>query len=84
MLVITGFFEKGKFVPDVPVLLPEKTKAVIQVENAENKTTNFRTPEERIKIWNEIREEILNCNEELIGDPEPITNFRTPEDIDIL
>lgn len=32
MLVITGFFENGKFVPDNPISLPEKTRALIKVE----------------------------------------------------
>jgi hypothetical protein len=120
MLVITGFFENGKFVPDNPVSLPEKTRAVIKVEESalpvipkeawvkfrkepesiegeelpENfaeqfKIGNFRTPEEkerqtRIKKWNEIKEAILVCDEELTGEPIPLSNFRTPEEIGLL
>jgi hypothetical protein len=32
MLVIEGFLEKGRFIPDSPVDLPGKTKAFLTIE----------------------------------------------------
>jgi hypothetical protein len=80
MLVINGFFEKGKFVPDVPVLLPEKTKAVIQVENTED-----ILPVISNESWDEFRKGIEAVEGEEIPDDFverfKMTNFRTPEEL---
>jgi len=32
MLVITGIFEDGRFIPDKPVKIPEKRKVVVTIE----------------------------------------------------
>jgi predicted DNA-binding antitoxin AbrB/MazE fold protein len=80
MLVITGFFENGKFVPDNPVSLPEKTRVLIKVEE----TAEENERQVRIKKWNEIKKAILVCEEELTGEPIPLSNFRTPDEIDLL
>jgi hypothetical protein len=37
----------------------------------------------RIKLWEKIFEEIKNCDEELLGEPERV-HFRTPEEVDAL
>jgi hypothetical protein len=80
MLVITGFFEKGKFVPDTPVSLPEKTRAVIQVENA-----NDALPIISNEAWDEFRKGIEAVEGEEIPDDFAerfkMTNFRTPEEL---
>jgi predicted DNA-binding antitoxin AbrB/MazE fold protein len=79
MLILTGFLENGKFIPDNPVSLPEKARVVVNVEEKEEE----KEKQERIKKWNEIKEEILNCDEKLDGYPTPV-KFRTPEEIDLL
>jgi len=70
MLVVTGFFENETFIPDKPVLLPQRKRVVVTIEddiNAEVKPTNK---------WRKIGEAIMNCDEELTGSPQPI-QFRT-------
>jgi hypothetical protein len=32
MLVITGIFENEKFIPDEPVIIPQKKKVVVTIE----------------------------------------------------
>ena len=32
MLVITGIFEDGRFIPDSPVIIPQKKKVVVTIE----------------------------------------------------
>ncbi|MDR1286372.1 MAG: DUF104 domain-containing protein [Treponema sp.] len=80
MLVITGFFEKGKFVPDAPISLPEKTKAVIRIENAED-----ALPVISNKAWDEFRKGLEAVEGEEIPDDFAerfkMTNFRTPEEL---
>jgi predicted DNA-binding antitoxin AbrB/MazE fold protein len=43
MLVISAFFEDGKFVPESPVSVPEKTRATITIEDTSERMA-----------WNEI------------------------------
>jgi hypothetical protein len=80
MLVITGFFEKGKFVPDTPISLPERTRALIQVENTNN-TLPF-IPDE---AWDEFREKLEAVEGEEIPDDFverfKMTNFKMPEEL---
>jgi hypothetical protein len=47
-------------------------------------TAEEKARQERIKKWNEIKEAILICDEELTGEPVPLGNFRTSEEIDLL
>jgi hypothetical protein len=80
MLVITGFFENGKFVPDAPVLLPEKTRAVIRVENADD-----TLPVISKEAWFKFRKELEAIEGEEIPDDFAerfkMTNFRAPEEL---
>ena len=70
MLVITGIFENDKFIPDEPVSIPQKKKVVLTIEEERDK--EYKTPNK----WREIGEAILNCDEELPGNPIPV-QFRT-------
>jgi hypothetical protein len=75
MLVITGIFENERFIPDSPVSIPQKKKVIVTIEedmNPQIKTTNK---------WREIGEAILNCDEELPGNPQPI-QFRSIAEIE--
>jgi hypothetical protein len=43
MLVITGIFEDEKFIPDEPIVIPQKKKVVVTIEDDEifyNKSQN--------------------------------------------
>jgi hypothetical protein len=81
MLVIEGYFEQGRFVPNHPVVLPEKTKALMILDKQEeHKTEDVTKKQERITKWREFGEAILNCNEVLTGAPQRL-KFRTPEEI---
>ena len=73
MLVVTGTFENERFIPDRPVSIPQKKKAVVIIEES---------PDAEIKPvnkWREIGEAILNCDEEIPGSPQPL-QFRTMGD----
>ena len=77
MLVVTGIFDKERFIPDTPVSIPQKKKVVVTIE--EEKLAEA-LPE---MSWRDIGEAIQNCDEELPGSPEPV-QFRTPEEMEAL
>ena len=80
MLVIQGFFENGVFTPSKPVYsVKGRQEATLTIQEPEE----HREKQERIKIWNEILEDLENCKEELEGEPERI-HLKTPEEIDLL
>jgi hypothetical protein len=54
MLVVTGFFDNEKFIPDNPVVIPQKKKVVITIEE-EKDFVGFNTErEERLAALNRI------------------------------
>jgi hypothetical protein len=65
MLVITGIFENERFISDSPVSIPQKKGY-----------RNDRRRYESANKWRKIGEAILNCNEELPGNPQPV-QFRS-------
>lgn len=77
MLVVTGIFENERFIPDRPVSIPQKKKVTITIE--ENPETGVKP----INKWREIGEAILNCDEELPGNPQPV-QFRTITEMETL
>jgi len=77
MLVITGVFENGKFIPDSPVSIPQKKKVTLTIEEEQHE--ELKAPNK----WREIGEAILSCDEELPGNPSPV-KFRTIADIEAL
>ena len=81
LLTLQGYFEAGRFIADTPIQIPEGRKTIVTVldEIAEKNSEEAR----QTKLWNEIFEEIENCDEILLGEPERI-HFRTPEEIDAL
>jgi hypothetical protein len=66
MLVVTGIFEDKRFIPDSPVSIPQKKKVIVTIEEAIEAETKYENK------WREIGEAILNCDEELPGNPKPI------------
>ena len=77
MLVVTGIFDKERFIPDTPVSIPQKKRVVVTIEE---ETVEEALPE---MSWREIGEAIQNCDEELPGWPTPV-QFRTPEEMEAL
>ena len=81
LLTFQGFFKEGHFVPDTPVQIPEGKKTIVTVlDEAADESAEV---ERRIKLWDKIIEDIRNCDEVLVGEPERI-HFRTPEEVDKL
>jgi hypothetical protein len=84
MLVITGFFENGKFVPDDPVSLPEKTRAVINV----GETAESVLPVIPKDAWIKFRKGLESIEgEELpenFAERFKIGSFRTPEELNLI
>jgi hypothetical protein len=76
MLVITGFFRDEKFVPDIPISIPQNKKVVLTIEEEQPLIKTEMS-------WREICNEILNCDEELIGEPQPV-KFRTIAEMEAL
>ena len=70
MLVVTGIFDNERFIPDTQVSIPQKKKVTVTIEV--NPDTETKPPNK----WREIGEAILECEEELFGDPQPV-QFRT-------
>jgi len=77
MLVVTGIFEDERFIPDTPVSIPQRKKVTVTID--ENPTEETRP----INKWREIGEAILNCDEELPGNPQPV-QFRTLAEMETL
>jgi len=77
MLVVTGVFENERFIPDRPVSIPQKKKVTITIE--ESPDIGIKTANK----WREIGEAILNCDEELPGNPQPV-QFRTITEMEAL
>jgi hypothetical protein len=81
LLTLQGYFKAGRFIADTPINIPEGRKTIITVldERVDKSGEEMRQNE----LWDEIFEEIENCDEVLLGDPERI-HLRTPEEIDTL
>lgn len=59
MLVVTGFFDHEKFIPDSPVIFPQNKKVVVTIEDCtieeEKDFVGFNTEcEERLAALNRI------------------------------
>jgi len=74
MLIMTGIFENERFIPDNPISIPQNKKVVVTINEEMQKTENPDI------TWRELCETILNCNEELPGDPIPVA-FRKIEEM---
>lgn len=48
MLVITGMFENERFIPDTPVVIPQKKKVTITIEE-ESESVSVECPNSRKK-----------------------------------
>ena len=81
LLTFQGFFKDGRFITDTPDAIPEGRKTIVTV--LDEAVDEFAEEERRIKLWDKIIEEIKNCDEVLVGDPERM-HFRTPEEVDAL
>jgi hypothetical protein len=81
LLTFQGSFRKGHFVTDTPTQIPEGRKTIVTVldETVDESGEEIR----QSKLWDEIFEEIKNCDEVLSGEPERI-HLRTPEEVDAL
>lgn len=76
MLVVTGVFDNEKFIPDMPIVIPENKKVVVMIEEEKMFTKNEMS-------WREICDAIQNCDEELNGEPQPI-KLRTIAEMEAL
>jgi len=77
MLVVTGIFDNERFIPDRQVNIPQKKKVVVTIEE------NIDTEVKPANRWREIGEAILNCDEELPGNPQAV-QFRTIAEMETL
>jgi hypothetical protein len=77
MLVVTGIFEDERFIPDRPVSIPQKKKVVVTIEEKPEIEINPKNK------WREIGEAILNCDEKLLGSPQPV-QLRTIAEMEAL
>ena len=81
LLTFQGFFKEGNFVTDTPIQIPEGRKTIVTV--LDEAADEYNEEARQSKLWDEIFEEIKNCNEVLLGEPERI-HLRTPEEVDAL
>jgi hypothetical protein len=71
MLIMTGVFENERFIPDKPVSIPQKKKVTVTIIEED-----LLSEDKSINKWREIGESLLNCDEELPGNPQPV-KFKT-------
>jgi hypothetical protein len=81
LLTFEGFFKKGHFITNTPIQIPEGRKTIVTV--LDEMVNESREEARQSKLWDEIFDEIKNCDEVLVGEPEPI-HLRTPEEVDAL
>jgi len=81
LLTIQGYFESGRFITDSPIQIPERKKTIVTV--MDEAADEIGEEVQQVKLWDEIFEEIENCDEVLLGEPERI-HLRTSEEIDVL
>ncbi|MCL1992966.1 MAG: DUF104 domain-containing protein [Spirochaetes bacterium] len=48
MLVITGVFENERFIPDMPVTIPQKKKVIVTIEEEKPVETSLETTAEKV------------------------------------
>ena len=77
MLVATGFFENERFIPDSPISIPQKKKVIVTIEDFLDNDIKMGTS--TVNKWREIGEAMLNCDEELTGNPKPVQFKTIPE-----
>jgi hypothetical protein len=77
MLVVTGIFENERLIPDSPVSIPQKKRVVVTIEE------DISTETTSANKWREIGTAILNCDEELPGNPQPV-QFRSIAEMEAL
>ncbi|MCL2380735.1 MAG: hypothetical protein FWC64_03960 [Treponema sp.] len=77
MLVVTGIFDNGRFIPDTQISIPQKRKVTVTIEETHDIET--RPPNK----WREIGEALRNCDEQLPGSPLPV-QFRTVAEMEAL
>jgi hypothetical protein len=63
MLVLNGFFRDNAVVPDIPVIIPDGTKAVISIE--ETSQGSAREIKLQKEAWHEFFNGIRSLDEEL-------------------
>jgi hypothetical protein len=57
MLVVTGTFEDKRFIPDRPVSIPQKKKAVVIIEESPDAVTKpVRLTKAQIEDWSKAPE----------------------------
>jgi len=79
MLVVSGFFENGVFVPDRPLAnIKGKQRAVLNIEEMDD-----GKKQARIDAWREFSRAVKASGEMLEGEPERV-RFKTPEQIESL
>jgi hypothetical protein len=87
MLAVQGYFEAGRFITDTSIQIPERKKTIVTVLDESideiRDTVDAHAAFLYKKKWNEIIDELENCDEVLEGVPERI-HFRSPEEIDTL
>jgi hypothetical protein len=63
MLVLNGFFKDNAVIPDIPLIIPDGTKAVISIEDAAQGSA--RQIELQKEAWHEFFDGIRSLDEEL-------------------
>lgn len=80
LLTFQGYFEKGQFITDGPVV-PEGRRTIVTV--LDEKVNVSKEREDYINYWDKIIADIQNSDEVLEGESERI-HFKSPEEIDAL
>ena len=80
LLVLEGYFEKGRFITETPYI-PEGKKTIVTV--LDETVNSYKEQEAYQKLWDEIIDEIETSNEVLEGEPEQL-HFRTPKETESL
>jgi len=79
MIVVSGFFENGVFVPDRPLAnIKGKQRAVLNIEEMDDGKKQLR-----VNAWREFSRAVKASHEVLEGEPERV-RFKAPEQIESL
>jgi len=79
LLTIQGYFDSGRFIADTPIPIPERKKTIVTILDETIDEINEELRQTR--LWNEIFDQIENCEEILLGEPKRL-HLRTVEEVD--
>jgi len=76
MKAVSGYYEKGKFIPSEAISLPRRVRAVLVFDESESPSDATRPLTEHAKNWDAFLKGIRACNEPLDAEFDQVMSER--------